>query len=222
MLNLSKSTISRSVERAIAEGFTVTAEGSALVAVSSNGAFGVRPSTAAAGEKFMGVSLSQQLTLEILPAVESLTVPATPYTVTLQRTPLAGTIRVFDNTAGAVIDNANITVVGKDLTFLIGVTLHAITVYYRFAPSVIEAKTLQGDIPPGGAAGLLLGSVGVIEVGDVYTSEYDTSADWSAAAPVVRLGANGLFTTAGAGVILDVVVISAPTVTDAFLGLRLG
>ena len=45
-----------SVERAIAAGSVVDAEGAALIAVLSGGVFGVKKSTGAANEKFAGVS----------------------------------------------------------------------------------------------------------------------------------------------------------------------
>jgi hypothetical protein len=46
--------------------------------------------------------------------------------------------------------------------------------------------------------------------------------DWTVAAPVVRLGANGVFTTAGSGTILsNVTVIQAPDLGVGALGLEI-
>lgn len=229
MLNLSKSTISRSVERKTDPSTPVTAEGQALVAVVLNGEAAFRPSTGAAGEKFGGVSLAQQLTLEYLPFVHEAVVPADgDAVITLPRTPIAGTLRVVDTETGDVITagdpaaTANTySITDRVLTMHADQRTHLIRVYFRFAPTLVEAKAMQGDIPPGGAAALLLDQVGAIEVGDVYTSEYDTTADWSAESPVVRLGPNGLFTTSGNGTILDAIVLQAPSGDDAFLGLRI-
>lgn len=228
MLYLAKSTIGRPVERPVAPGSTITAEGLALVAVNINGQFGVRASTGAANEKFVGVSLAQQLTIEYMPAFEEQLVPENGV-ISLARLPIAGTVRVVDATTNTVLsagdpaaDAAQYSVSNMTLTVHADLAGHVVTVAYRYSPSVIEAKTIQGDIPPGGAASYLLDSVGVIEVGDVYTSEYDTAADWTAESPVVRLGPNGLFTTAGTGPILtNAIVIQAPNGHDPFLGLRI-
>lgn len=229
MLDYGNLYVTRVKERPVVAGSTVTAEGMALVAANVNGAFGVAPSTGAAGEQFMGVSLAQQLYIDYLPAVEELTV-GTDATVTLNHTATAGTIRVIDLTANATLAQGSVATTGhwdiNDKTVSVNADAvgHTLRVSYRYSPSVVEAKIIQGDIPPGGAAGLLLNSVGVIEVGDVYTSEYDTTADWSGV-PVVRLGPGGIFTTSGNGVVLsNVRVIHQPAVGTsqaAFLGLRI-
>lgn len=227
MLNMTKSTISRSVERPVADGFSINAEGSALVGVVANGAFGLRPSTGAAGEKFAGVSMSQVMVATFLPRVDTLVVPAAGATeVDLTADPVPGTTRfVIGATvlvAGDPGANAGeYTLVGRKLTVHASHAGEEVTALYRYSPTVAEAQAMQGDVAPGAAAASILGSVGTIEVGDVYTTEYDTTADWSGASPVVRLGANGLFTTSGSGTVVNAMVIQVPSSTDSLLGLRI-
>jgi hypothetical protein len=221
-------------EQPVASGATVTAEGQALVGVFVDGVFGVRPSSGVANEKFMGVSIAQQLTLEYMAAAEELTVPAAAaYEITLGHTPVGGTLRLV-NASGTELSAGNPAVNADEYSIADKVvTVHSsladtvVSAYYRYELSAIEAKLLQGDIPPGGAASLVLGSVGRIKSGKIYTTEYDTSVDWSnggaANPPVVSLGANGLFTVGGSGTELtNVTVIQIPGAdNDGLLGLQL-
>lgn len=221
--------ISDSVERPVAQGFTVTAEGQALVADRTGGLYGVKPSTGASGEQFAGVSISQQLTPLYLPIMEVLTVPATgTYAVTLAKTPAGGTLRVVSSGAGvlaagspgAEVDEYSIT--GNVITVNVARAANTLTINYRYSPTTVELATVQGDIPPGGSVSLVLGSVGVIRRGDIYTSEYDTSVDWTAANPLVYAGANGLFTTVqGTAALVNCTVIGVPSASNPFLGLEL-
>lgn len=218
MLLFQNSRIIQSTERPVAAGATVTAEGQALVATNVGGVFGVKPSTGAAGEIFAGVSLAQQLTPLYLPAVERLTVTA-GLTVTVRSTPVGGTLRVYNVTKGAVVAAGvaagNYSIVGNVITVVAGGATAAadvLEVGYRYSPTTLEAKAIQGDIPAGGAASLTLNSVGAILQGDVYTTEFDTSVDWTAANPVITLGANGLFTIGGAGAVVpNAYIVKVPS-----------
>lgn len=222
--------ISDSVERPVAQGYLISAEGQALVADYSDGVFGVKPSEGAEGEQFVGVAMSQQLTVEYMPKVEDLSVPATgTYVVHLENTPVSGSLAVISPVAGVLTSGTPAT--GEDKYSISGTTItvnsarasESLRVSYRYSPTVVEAKAIQGDIPPGGSAGILLGTVGVIRRGDVYTSEYDTTVDWSD--PVaVYLADNGLFTTdsnSDTATKVNATVISIPSASNPFLGLEL-
>lgn len=226
MLQFQDSRIMQSTERPVAVGATIVAEGSALVADTTGGVFGVKPSAAASGELFAGVSLAQQLTPLYLPYVERGTVAA--LVVTLTNTPAAGTIRVYNVTKAAVVAAGgaagNYGISGNVITIVTaGTTVNGdvLEVSYRYSPTTLQARTIQGDIPPGGAAALTLGSVGVISDGDIVTTEYDTSVDWSAANVVIKTGANGLFTIGGTGTTINGFVTKVPAAGDAFLGIHL-
>jgi hypothetical protein len=225
MLNFQESRIMQTIERPVASGATVTAEGQALVNDTTGGVAGVKPATGASTELFMGVALSQQLTPLYLPFIERQTVAA--LAVTCSNTPAAGTIRVYNVTKAAVvtagagagqygISGAVITIVTGGTT----VNTDVLEISYRYSPTTLQVRSIQGDIPPGGAAGLTLNSVGVITQGDVVTTEFDTAVDWTAANPTIKLAANGLFTIGGSGPTVDCKIIKVPASGDAFLGLH--
>lgn len=227
MLQFDKVRVLESVEAPVATGYTVTAEGQALVADYTGSVFGVRPGTAGATEKFYGVSIAQQLTLLYLPMIETavsptLSGPPTTFTITLARTPV-GNIRFYDETTPAALTPGNPTLNANEYT-LVGdqLTLNysaqgagkTLSLSYRYSPTTVEAMTVQGDIPPGGAANLTLGTMGVIRKGRIATTEFDTSVDWTVTSPTITLGANGLFTIGGTGIAVpNAVVVEIPNVS---------
>lgn len=232
MLDLSRTTIARSVERSIRPGYIVDVEGAALVSTLTNGTLGVSLATGAANERFMGFSMSVVRPVDSLPAFQSFVVVDAAAALPLQFVPNAGTVRV--TLEGAEVATANwatalattadaaapatITVAGTAVG-------NTVTIAYTHNLTTTQARLIQGDPWPGIPASAITDSLSVIEVGDVFTSLYDTTADWSAANPVVRLGANGCLTTKGAGTILNnVLVIQAPvggpTYQASLLGVR--
>lgn len=224
MLHFQSVQIVESRDYPVAQGFTVTAEGQALVADYTGGQFGVKPSTGTAGEQFVGVSISQQLTILAMP--ETVTVVIAEK-ITLPHVPLNGTLLVMDTTTGTALTPAagdpasgQYSINGKELTFNSAQSGDDCTISYRYSPTTMEARTIQGDIPPGGAANLTLDTMGVILKGQVATFEYDTSVNWQVANPVLKLGANGLFTLGGSGVdvpgavIVDLPVNGGPLVFE--------
>lgn len=228
MLLFQDSKIVQSVEQPVVIGSTITAEGQALVAAYASGVYGVKPSTGAAGEQFVGVAFSQQMTPLYLPNFESLTVNATTYQVTLAYTPAAGTLRIVNasgtvQTAGDPTTTANTySITGNVVTFHSGQAGVVMTISYRYSPTTVQARSVQGDIPAGGSAGLTLNSVGVVTQGSIVTSEYDTSVNWgTGAAIIVTLGANGLFTIGGSGTVVpNAYVTKVPSAGDPYLGLH--
>ena len=211
-----------SVELPVAPGSQVTAEGQALVADTVAGVFGVKPSTGGATDNFVGVAISQQMTLNFMSKVEEGVHPA-GNTFTLARTPAAGTLSVWNVTTGAVVPAGagGWTLAARVVTLDAATLGNTLRYTYRFAPTSTEARTLQGDIYPGGPAGALVNQVGVIKNGLVYTSEFDSAVNWNATNPTVRVGANGLFTIGGAGAVVNCAVVSVPSVAQPFLGLML-
>lgn len=219
--------VESSRERAVAAGFTVTQEGSCLAWDNVNG--GVKPSAGAATDKFCGVSFSHQYTPLYLPIVESVVIGA-GNTSKYSNQFAAGTARVYDVTAGASrtvvagapnagevkLDNTTLT-----LTANVADAGHTFLFYYRFSPTTVQMQTRQGDIPAGGGPALILGSVGVVFAGDIFTSEFDTAVDYTVVNPAIVTGANGLFTIGGSGVAIpNVQVLSVPGVDSPWLGLR--
>lgn len=82
-----------------------------------------------------------------------------------------------------------------------------------------------GDLFPGNNGPALLGQITVITTGIVYTDQFDKSVNWSSVddSTPIKGGANGIFTTSGAGCVCKgVKVYQAPSVDRPFLGLTLG
>ena len=226
MLHFELSKIMDSTERTVANGATVTAEGQALVNDAVNG--GVKPATGAANEQFAGVAFAQQITPTAFPKVETLIAASSE--VTIGETPLASTLLVKRADTGAVLaagtpsgDATKYSISGKVITVNSALNGVGIVVAYRYAPTTLQVKIAQGDIPPGGAAALLIGRVGVITKGDIVTTEFDTSVDWTtvtSAAPIT-LGANGLFTIGGSGgTVAGAYVTQLPVDSSPFLGIH--
>lgn len=225
-LQLSKCRVAQSIERQIAANIVITAEGAALVSVLENGVEVVKPSTGGAGEKFAGFAYAQVINATDLPQVDELIAPASgANTVTTVFTPLAGTLRVVANgtalTVGTPGTNANeYSISGSVITLHTSRYGQTVVVYYRYSPTLGQAKALFGDEFPGGPATSINGQVGVIEYGDVYTTEFETQDDW-AGATAVKLSAAGLVSADGTGVTINARVISVPTAGSPFLGLRI-
>lgn len=219
MLNIQSSTIYRSVETPFDQSAALVAVGCALVAGNTAGT--VKPSTGAAGETFVGVSLSQPLTLANFPRMESLTVNASGQ-ITLSKSPLAGTLRVgADLTPGTPASVATeYSISGNVITVHASLIGTVVSVVYQFAPTVTEARAIQGDIPPGGAASLTMGTVGVVLAGTVFTSEFDTTVDWTVANPAIKVSANGKFTVGGTGATVpNARIVQLPSSDSTLLGL---
>lgn len=208
---LSKQIIS--IERPLRPGYAVTAEGQALV--NYNGT--VYPAEGVAGEEFVGFAVAQHITMANFPKIEVAQVVNADYTVKLARVPVAGSLLVLDEETGEAITPAS---TAEDV-----VTLSAaqqgkyVKFQYTYVPSYAEAVALKGNIIPGGPAALATGTVGVISTGDVYTTEFDTSVDWSQVKEgEIKLGANGRLVTSGEGVATKLRVVSLPTSSQPYLG----
>lgn len=211
-----------SQEYPVAAGFSIAAEGQALVADTTAGVFGVKPGSATAGEKFMGVAVGQPITITAVARVEEYVVPA-GNVITLKRTPQGGTLSVYNHTTGAVIapGGGGWTLSGATLTLQASHVGNSVSVYFKYAVTVSESRMLQGDQFPGGPAGNVVSQIGAIKNGPVFTSEFDSTINWNQANPTVTLGANGQFTVGGTGTVLQATVIQAPSATNPFLGLDL-
>lgn len=211
-----------SIELPVAPGSSVTAEGQALIADTTTGVFGVKPSTGASTDNFVGVSVSQQMTLNFVAKVEE-NVLGTGHTYTLARTPSSGTLSVYDLTAGAVVaaGGGGWTLTGKVVTVDAAYEGKLLAYTYRYAPTATEARAIQGDVFPGGPAGAAVDQIGVIKNGVIYTTEFDAAVNWRATNPTIRVAANGLFTIGGTGTIVPCALVSVPSVAQPFLGLML-
>ncbi len=231
MLYFPQSRIELTVERPLVPGAVINAEGAALAGAFSGGAYGVQ-NTTGTNDVFAGVSINNPIQVLTAPFIEQLTVPADGV-VQLSYTPIGGSMSVVDANTNAVLSLTATAAASAltanqyqaDATNPAAIDLNTsnsgrvINVAYRYAPTVLQSMNLQGMVLPGGPAGAFLGQIGVITRGDVFTSEFDTSANWGAAVGVT-LEANGLFgaATTLANAIKGAQLIQVPTVGSAYLG----
>lgn len=212
--------IEQSVEMTVAPGATILAEGLALVRTNTAQSAGVLPSTGNASDVFQGFSWAGT---SAVPFSESMYNSVETYTVvggavTLNMTPIAGQVFVYDNTAGAAV--ASPTVTNATVSGL--TTGNSVTVTYKYTLSVQQARALFGDIQPGGYVGAYVGQIGVITRGVVYTSEFDASGNWAATTGIWMQASGQITTTANKGVNSVQIpgsVIAIPGQSQPFLGI---
>jgi hypothetical protein len=146
---------------------------------------------------------------------ETFVVPATG-NVTLQFAPVPNQTFVFDVTTNSAV--ASPVVTGKVVS---GLTAgDQVVVTYKYALSVVQARSLQGDVQPGGYSGAYIGQIGLLKRGMIYTSEFDASKNW-AAATAVKLAAGGQLTDqTGSGNVVPCQIIAVPNAEVTYLGLE--
>ena len=218
-----------------ADGVVQIREGQPTVTVYEDGEQHVEPPDALGNAGYAGVAISNETELDSWPVAEeiSLSAAAGAQDDGLSHRPQSpDDVKIYEADGTAVdVDNAGAIASGDiaisatgAITTGANVDAGIYTFVYRYVPSVREARTLQGDLEPGGHVSSELGSTGVIVAGDVYTTEWDTESAWTAAAAArgVRMDANGRFTVADtvANAIPGVSVIQYPTADSEFLGLR--
>ena len=227
MLQLANTRFGSTFHREVATGVTIQTEGTALVYVMENGKSKVRPSLGVPGEIFAGFSLSRNSQSGRLTEELEVKVPSTaPYTVTIPHAPTNREIRVSDLTLVADVGDAPATsefdINGQKLTFNAAQAGQLFRVSLAFAPSYQESVSALGNDPVGGLPSTAMGVIGVIKEGDVFTDQYDVTAEWKAdgAMQDVYTSAKGLVTTKIGGTKLGAVqVIQVPSVGAGFLGL---
>ena len=232
MLKLNASHPIRIVERPIATGSTIGAEGIPLIQAIENGEEHVLPSTTGGSDIFVGFSYAHNIVPTVLSRVEAHTVPAvSPYTVQLERNNVvAGQIIWYEaadlsstyTEAGsassgvfAVVDATGVMTFHSDEA---GVAILAV---YRYSPTTLEVSMemphLNININPAFA---YVNNMGVIVGGEVYTDQFDGSYDWTNNPANVYLGTAIL---AGSGsILIGGRVIHAPDVDNPFLGVSFG
>lgn len=221
MLDFTRTSVVEARELPTVNTTSITAEGQALVVDYTGGVCTLKASAGTGGEIYYGCSLAQQLTLLELPEIV-VDVVATSYT--LPHTPIGGSIYIYNVTAGSEITfnagagSGQYNIVGNVLTFNAAQVGNTFRAQYRYVPTTLEAQTIQGSIPPGGAASLLLNSMGAIIKGQIATSNYDTAVNWNVANPVLTLGAGGRYTLGGSGgAVPGAKIINIPSSEDSFL-----
>jgi hypothetical protein len=211
----------RSAEKPLAAGAAITALGQALVYKMENGRQVVDLSAGAAGEVFAGFSNAQTSATPVTPTsavkVETLVVPASGV-LTVGKTVLAGTVLVTNAATAAPV--AVVTAVGTAVDVAAASAGLTVRVVYRYALTAAEARSMVGDVQPGGYSGNSYGLAGVAQQGVIYTDVFDSSKNF-AAATAIKLAAGGVLTDqTGAGVAISATVVQVPTTDYPFLGVQ--
>jgi hypothetical protein len=199
-------------------------EGTALVYVMEGGKARVKGSTGVAGEKFAGVANSRHVTPSVAVSAITTRVPAVaPFTIELLDTPKVGdapgvTIAGVAAAVGAAL--GQYAIAGKVITFNAGDAGKTVAVTYRYELSQRKAMLIYGgDALVSDMTGDFM--LARITTGVIYTDRFVTADNWADPAAVVKLGADGMFTTAGAGTTLNAIVEELPQNSNGFLGIRL-
>lgn len=213
-------------QRQVETAAFIADEGQALVFVKEGLDTVVRPSTGVAGEVFAGIAQARNVAPLFVPFVYEGVI--SPAGIELPRLPIAGQILVSIAGNKATIGAGTPAAAGAVKLDGSTVTFHAadngkeVFIQFMYEPTVNEARQFKGDVAVGGLSVNSQGVVGVITRGDVATSFYDASVDWSGAL-TVNLGADGKFTVGGTGVQLsNVTVLKSPAGGNPLLVLRVG
>lgn len=224
MLDLNKSTLIETIQYEVAAATIRMEEGQALVAVLENGSMKVKPSTGAAGEFFVGVSIARAAMPTVAPRVEELTVPATgPYKVNLGRAPngIVGATVVDGSTrtqltAQGSADSTHFSRSGQEVT--LDSSFAGKKVIFRYSNDVTakEAALMYGYDAFVAVDLSLAPVVGVIREGLIFTSCYDPLIDWDSVGGnnVIKLASDGRFTIGGNGKELQATVYQTPAASN--------
>lgn len=213
--------------RPVETGVVIPDEGVSLVYVKEAERTVVRPSTGAAGEIFAGLSMSRNAPPAFIPFVLEDAVNGA--SIELPRTPMASQILVRIGGAKMTINasdaaptaNTSVSLDDNVLRFHADHDGEDLFIQMMYEPTVVEARQYNGDVPVGGLSSSARGIIGVVTRGDVATTYFDASADWSGAMKA-KMGPDGLLTTAGSGAeARGVTVISAPTAANPLLVVNL-
>ncbi|QYW03448.1 hypothetical protein pEaSNUABM34_00146 [Erwinia phage pEa_SNUABM_34] len=225
MLYQNATDIVQTQEADLLPGEVIHEEGVALVWARENGQSFLRLSTGAANEVFAGFALARNMPPAHMNRVETFTIDATKK-FTASRVPDAGRLFVkidgkkadqeADTEASAV---GKVGVDGADLYFHADDVGKTVYVQYAYELTVTEARSYTADAPIGGLASNVVGRIGYIKLGNIATSMFDPSVDWSADNVLhPTLGPNGMLTIGGTGTELTGCIIKhSPTSDKGYL-----
>jgi len=189
----------------------------------------VQPTTGTSGAYFAGIALNVFTRPSTGVWIDTLVVGSTTPTVTLSQIPTAAsTISVVVGTTqysqvGSAPTSTQYTVGGTNnqtLTFNTAAAGQTVVVTYRYNLTIQQAEIFVGDGVAGGySPSSVTGTVGCIERGIVFTSDFNTSVYWGAGNITNITGASGgLLTTGGTGCAVTGTVYQIPTTDIPFLG----
>lgn len=222
MLQMRHTRLTKSLFETLASGVVLQDEGCPLTFVKENGE--TRVELAVDGGKFAGIAIARHVPPTFLPMVEGGLI-GEGGAGELARTPVAGQLLVKIDGVVANIVAADpvageVRMSGSAYQFSPDDEGKMASFQYHYAPTVAEARTVVGDTPYGGLSANALGTVAVIKQGEVATSYFDASADWSSALHAKLVGGKFAPATASQG-LPGVTVKNSPSAGSPFLVLEL-
>jgi hypothetical protein len=190
----------------------------------------VQPGSGNAGAFYAGAALNVYTRPSTGVWIDNLVISSTTFTVTLTQMPTAASnISVVMNGMQFTQTGANPTAFqytvgganGQTLTFNSSVAGSMAVITYRYSLTIQQAEIFVGDGIAGGySPSAVTGTVGVIERGIFFTSNFSTGTYWGAGNVTdVTLAAGGLYSAGGAGASVPGTVYQIPTTDIPFLGL---
>lgn len=225
MLFQNATDIVQTQEADLLPGEVIHEEGVALVWAREGGHSYLRLSTGAAEEVFAGFALARSMPPAHMNRVEEFVIDATKK-FTASRVPNAGAllvkidgVKAEQEAAASASAAGKVGVQGADLYFHADDIGKKVRIVYAYELTVTEARSYTADAPIGGLPSNVEGRVGYIKLGNIATSMFDPTADWSADNVLhPTLGPNGLLTVGGAGTELKGCIIKqAPTTERGYL-----
>jgi hypothetical protein len=233
MLDISRCSFHDASDYPLANLVTKLEEGVPVMSVIEGGVAKVKAAAADNNDVFAGVVLNNFVSPTSSVYVETVTVPASaPFTVQLKKVAVApntdslarladGTVLTFNAAAGA--GQYSIDTTTGVATFNTAQAGLKVTVTYRYNLSALDVQLLFGDSWPGNSnSPSLLGSVGVIRKGLVFTDKFDASKNWSSVTGATTIKAtSGVFSFGGNGATVSGKIESVPNADVPFLGIRI-
>lgn len=231
MLNLQTSYTDDSKDRKLAIGVNPNSlqEGSALVSVIEDGYEKVKLSEGTEGEKIVGFAYGTWFVPSTLVMTANATLTGEVDTVQLFPNCVAGSIKITGTSTFTAKTSAEAVTAAGDFfidtatgTLTIkGAENEVVVIAYRRNLTVTEQQTMFGSHSINGNANSLFEQVTVWKGnGEIWTDQYDTSADWSSATEAYT-GANGLLTSDNASGCVAGRIIGKPTASNPFLGIAI-
>ena len=242
MLRTVESTFARIASFPLAESATNQVEEGACMVVGgydSSGRMYVQPSGGTNNDDhpFVGFALSEITSLNSLVSVETVDLEggSSQNTLTLEHAPSSDpsfqdvtggdlVVGQKQNTAGAVDEDGDWNITGNVLTYEVA-TDGKVTLVYRYTPTIVDIRRVQGDVHPGVHVTQQMGMVSVVQAGNVLLDNFNTVNDWSQLAtahPKIYTGANGRITTASTtNVEIDALIYQQPRNMDSAGGAAL-
>jgi len=238
MYDLQRSHFTTVLDKPVATGVEITEEGCVLVGELQNGVEVVKCSTGLTTEVFVGFSMGNTADFATMPIIERVVVPrVAPYLIELEHVHINAVLKngsypqvyIYDVTGGyAIVAEDVFTARPREaeldyfrglLTFLAAEAGHTVTVNYRYDLTVTESKTLFYERTLNRTTEQLEAVAVGGGYGEMFTTEYDTSVNWSTPGVIPGIGAGGLITDSNVGGTPIIGrIIQVPSPDDAYLG----